>query len=138
MLILKGLGKFLLYFLIFLGMVIANFLILVLIIDLAKSSVIEWLLDLFNKITCGYIDILPYILCFVRCYLTNSFLQSVALRFSGRVSLFVFSVVMICLNLFSLIFRSFPLSASFITVVEICFMLILAVRAYKNELNPDD
>lgn len=133
---LKGIGKFLLYALIFFGVIIAHWLVLVLFAYLAEVPFYSMLFSWYNQITQGFFDFLPYTLCALRCYLTNLFLLSVALRFSGRISLFVFTLAIMIWDVWALL-CSTSLSSVIMTVIELVFASVLAVRCFKNNLDPD-
>lgn len=136
MFILKGIGKFLLYSLIFIGMILAHMLFLVLFVWLAEFPLFAKLFSLYNSITQGSIDFLPWALCFFRCLITNFFLQSVAFRLSGRISLFVFSIAYIALGVYALLLSE-SLSSAVIPIIEIIFAVVLAVKCYKNNIDPN-
>ena len=134
MFILKGIGKFLLYSLIFLGMILAHMLFLILFVWLSEFPLFSTLFSLHNSITQGSIDFLPWTLCFFRCLLTNFFLQSVASRLSGRISLFVFSIAYITLGVFASLLSE-SLFFAVIPIIEIIFAVVLAVKCYMNKID---
>lgn len=136
MFILKGIGKFLLYSLIFIGMILAHMLFLVLFVWLAEFPLFAKLFSLYNSITQGSIDFLPWTLCFFRCFITNFFLQSVAFRLSGRVSLFVFSIAETALGVYAMTLTD-SFDSFVITTIEIIFAVVLVVKCYKNNIDPN-
>lgn len=134
--ILKSIGKFFLFVLLYIVMAFIYFLALILLALLEESPLFSWLFKFINVI--GYYGTAAFFFQILRCFIVNEVLLSVSKRICGRTPLFVFSILLIA-YLIATLFLPGSDSNTVVVLIQLVFAIILAVNSRKpsEESSPD-
>ena len=134
---LKGIGLFLLYVAIFIAMSLAGAALLLLLYFLSTLPVLSSIAKLYNAITRGTFNLLPLLIGIYRCIASYHILNSIAERFSAKVSLFVFSIFLIIVSVYALFQPGEELGTAVI-LAELITGITLSVNSYKSITNREE
>lgn len=134
---LKGIGLFLLYVAIFIALTLAGGILLLLLYYLSTLPFFSSIANLYNAITRGAFDLLPISIGVYRCVVAYHVLNSIANRFSAKVSLFVFSIFLIIVSAYAL-FQPGEKLGTVVILAELITGIVLSVNSYKSITNREE
>jgi hypothetical protein len=126
--VVKSIGKFFLFSLLYLSMFFVYILLLFIYAWFEEQAFFSWVFNFFNNVTFG--GTFVFFFQIARCSLINEALLYVSKRLSGHLPLFVFSVLLSLFSVFAL-FSPGSVMSFIITIIELIFAVILAVKSFK-------